>query len=159
MDSKTIMKTLRKCELFSSLTEEELSLIARLGVAREYNAGEMIYEQGENGINLFVLTTGQVSLTRSVHLGNSRNACTPVYVVRETLQRRLIGGWCALVGEPHVQMCSARCDKPSEVVSIDGSEFRAILVKNSDIRIKILEKLILILRDRLESIYAAMETI
>ena len=66
---------------------------------------------------------------------------------------------CTLVGEQHVQMCSAKCDKPSKVISLGCSELREIIVKNSKIHTKILEKLILILRDRLENSYAAMETL
>jgi len=63
------------------------------------------------------------------------------------------------VGEQHVQMCSAKCDKPSKVISLGCYDLREIIVNNSKIRIKILEKLVLILRDRLESSYAAMETL
>lgn len=159
MGSDQIANTLRKCKLFNELTDEELSPIVKLGHVEEYRAGETIYEQGSIGTKLYILSEGLVSLHRKFKLDDSRMASTKVYVMRESPQRRLMGGWCTLVGEQHVQMCSAICDKPSKLISIRCSELREIIVENSKIYIKILEKLVLILRDRLESSYAAMETI
>ena len=80
-----------------------------------------------------------------------------VYVLRETPLRRLLGGWCTIVVQQHVQMCSAKCDKPIKMISTGCSEFREMIDKNPGIRLKVLEKLILILRDRIESSYMAME--
>jgi len=82
-----------------------------------------------------------------------------VYVLRERPLRRLMGCWCTLIGEEHVQMCTARCDQPSQLFSISCSDLREIMAKNSNMRIKILEKLVLILRERLISSYESMETL
>ena len=82
-----------------------------------------------------------------------------VYVLRERPLRRLMGCWCALIGEEHVQMCAARCDQPSQLFSIACSDLREIMAKNSNMRIKRLEKLVLILRERLISSYESMETL
>jgi len=159
MEFDEVIKTLKKCELFDQLSEKELLSIANLGSIKEYEAGEIIYEQGVLGTKLYVLSKGQVSLYRRIDLGNARVADTAVYVLRESAQRRLLGGWCTLIGEQHVQMCTAKCDKPSKVVSLDCSDLREIIIKNPDIRVMILEKLVLILRDRIESSYGAMETL
>ena len=159
MESEEITSTLRKCELFNELSDEELSPIVKLGHMEEYKAGDTIYEGGSLGTKLYVLSEGLVSLYRKFKLDDSRMASTKVYVMRESPHRRLMGGWCTLVGEQHVQMCSAECDKPSKVIALGCSDLREIIVKNSKIHTKILEKLVLILRDRLESSYAAMETL
>jgi len=159
MGPDQITSTLRKCKLFNELTDEELSPIVKLGHVEEYKAGDTIYEQGSIGTNLYILSEGLVSLHRKFKLDDSRMTSTKVYVMRESPHRRLMGGWCTLVGEQHVQMCSAKCDKPSKVISLGCSDLQEIIVNNSKIRIKILETLVLILRDRLESSYAAMETL
>ena len=159
MESDEVIKTLRKCELFGELSDKELRHFAKLGSVQEYEAGDTIFEQGSIATKLFILSKGQVSLRRKLDLGNTRMAYATVYVLRERAHRRLMGGWYTIVGKQHVHMCSAKCDKQSKIVYIDCSEFRAIITKNLKIRKKILEKLVLILRDRIESSYEAMETL
>ena len=159
MGSKQIISALRKSKLFNELKDEELSPIVKLGHVEEYKAGETIYEQGSIGTKLYILSEGLVSLHRKFKLDDNRMASNKVYVMRESPYRRLMGGWCTLVGEQHVQMCSAVCDKPSKMIVLSCSDLREIIVKNSTIHIKILEKLVVILKDRLESSYAAMETL
>ena len=159
MESDEVIKTLRKCKLFGQLSKKELLSIANLGSIKEYEAGEIIYEQGVLGTKLYVLSKGQVSLCRKIDLGNGRVAEAVVYVLRENAQRRLLGCWCALLGEQHVQMCTARCDKPSKIVSLDCSDLSKIITNNPNIRLMILEKLVLMLRDRIENSYGAMEAL
>jgi hypothetical protein len=108
---------------------------------------------------LFILSEGQVSLNRSFEIGNDRQADRVVYILRERPNRRLLGSWSTLVGEQHTQMCSAKCNKPTKVVSFNSSEIRGLISKNFNIRIKVLEKLVVILRERLESSYSSMETL
>ena len=159
METDEVIKTLRKCELFGKLSEKELLSIANLGSIKKYEAGEIIYEQCVLGTKLYVLSKGQASLYRRIDLGNARTADAAVYVLREEAQRRLMGGWCTLLGEQHVQMCTARCDKPSKIVSLDCSDLREIITTHPNMRLMILEKLVLILRDRIESSYGAMEAL
>jgi CRP-like cAMP-binding protein len=130
-----------------------------LGVLEEYAAGDIIYEQGNAGTKLYVLSKGQVSLVRTLKLDNKRTANATVYMLRESPGRRVMGGWCTLVGQEHIQMCTARCDKPTEVVSINSSGLRETMIRNVGIRVILLEKLVLILRGRMESSFAAMETL
>jgi len=118
-----------------------------------------IYEQGSIGTKLYIFSEGRVTLERRIDLGDVRVANITVFALREQKNRRLMGGWCALVGEQHVQMCSAVCEKPTKVISMRCSDLRKTIIKNSTMRIKILEKLILLLRDRLYSSYEAIETL
>ena len=159
MPLEEVSRTLKKCGLFSELSDEELSAIADLGNIETFEAGDMIYGQDDIVNKFYILSEGQVSLHRNFEIGKDRHADRVVYVLRESPSRRLLGGWSTLVGEQYNQMCSAKCDKPTKVVSFNGSELRGLLSKNINIRIKILEKLVLILRDRLETSYISMETL
>jgi CRP-like cAMP-binding protein len=159
MDSDIIRETFRKCELFAGLSDEELSPIIELASVEEHEAGDTIYEQGKFGTKLYCLSKGQVSLLRKFRLGDGATATSTVYILRETPLRRIMGCWCTLLGEEHIQMCAAKCDRPSKVVSMACSDLRKVFDKNPGIQTKILEKFVLILRDRLESSYAAMETL
>jgi CRP-like cAMP-binding protein len=159
MDIEKITEILRMCELFSELSDNELGSIASLGRIEKFEPGEKIYEQGSIGTKLYILSQGRVTLERKVDLGGRRVAKITVFALKEQTNRRLMGGWSALVGEQHVQMCSAVCERPTKVISMRCSDLRETIIKNSTIRIKILEKLILLLRDRIYSSYGAIETL
>jgi CRP-like cAMP-binding protein len=159
MEPGKIVKTLKKCELFKDLTEDELHSIAKMGKIEAYDTGDEIFQQGNVGTKLYVLCEGHISLYRKINLGKSRKGFASVYEARETPYRRLLGGWSALVGKRHVQMCIARCESPSKVISITTENLRTFFEKDIEIRVKILEKLVLLLRDRLESSYSALQTL
>jgi CRP-like cAMP-binding protein len=159
MRSEEVIQTLKKCGLFSELSNEELTPIVELGSIENYVTGDVIYKQGDIGEKLYILSEGLVSLNRNFEIGNNRQAEKIVYILRESPNRRLLGGWSTLVGEQHIQMCSAKCNKPTKVVSFNSSELRKLITKNMNTRIKILEKLIIIMKERLESSYSSMETL
>jgi len=159
MSIEEITEILRMCELFSNLSDKELRSIAKLGRIEKFEAGERIYEQSSIGTKLYILFKGHVALERMVDLGGVRKANVTVFTLRERTNRRIMGGWCTLVGKQHVQMCSAICEKPTQVISMRCSDLRETMIKDSTIRIKILEKLILLLRDRIYSSYGAIETL
>lgn len=159
MSIEKITEILRMCELFRELSDNELGSIAKLGRIEKFESGEKIYEQGSIGTKLYILSEGRVTLERRVDLGGVRVANITVFALKEQTNRRLMGGWCALVGEQHVQMCSAVCEKPTQVISMRCSDLRETMIKDSNLRIKILEKLILLLRDRIYSSYGAIETL
>lgn len=159
MELEKIVEVLKKCEIFNHLNNDELLSIARMGEIEEYNAGEEIFKQGNVGTKLYILSKGLISLYRNMQLGNNRKGSVTVYEAREKPCRRLLGSWCALIVEQHILMCTARCEKHSKVISISTEDLRKFLEKDINIRVKILEKLILLLKDRLESSYSAMQTL
>lgn len=159
MELETIVEILKKCELFNHLIDDELQSIAKMGKIEAYNTGDEIFQQGNIGTKLYILSEGHISLYRKIQLGKNRKGITTVYEAREKPYRRLLGSWCALIGERHLLMCTARCESPSKIISISTEDLRKFLEKDIGIRVKILEKLILLLRDRLESSYSAMQTL
>ena len=159
MEKEAIIETLKKCELFNHLAENEMHSIAKMGKIEAYETGDELFQQGNVGAKLYILSEGRISLYRKMSLGKSRRGIATVYEARERPYRRLLGGWSALIGERHVQMCTARCDSASRVFSIPTEDLRKFFEKDLEIRVKILERLVLLLRDRLESSYSAMETL
>jgi hypothetical protein len=115
--------------------------------------------QGDLGTHLYVLSSGQIHLERKADLSEKRKENVTVFVLRERPDRRLLGCWGELVGKRHVHMCSAICDKATGVLSISCSGLKKVIKNNPKLRLKILEKLILLLRDRIDSSYGALETL
>jgi len=159
MSLEEITGILRKCELFCELSDNELRSIANLCQIEEFEAGSKIYEQDSIGTKLYILARGRATLERKIDLYGTRTAKVNVFSLMEQANRRVMGSWYTLIGKQHIHMCSAICDKPTKIVSIRCSELRDTMVKDSTIRIKILEKLILLIRDRIVSSYEAIETL
>ena len=159
MGIEKITDVLRMCDLFCELSENELRSIANLCQVEAFEAGDLIYEQNNVGTKLYILAAGRVTLERTIDLGGTRKAKVNVFSLIEQANRRVMGSWYTLIGKRHDHMCSAVCEKPTKMVSMQCSDLRDTMVKDSNIRIKILEKLVLLLRDRIISSYEAIETL
>ena len=72
---------------------------------------------------------------------------------------KVLGCWSTLLGEPHILMSSAACQKPTTVVTINGSNLRQMMIDNSKIGFNLLERLCFLLRDRIQSAYGSIEKI
>jgi CRP-like cAMP-binding protein len=157
MNTEQVVSVLRKCEVFGRLSDEEFRAVAALARSETFDAGEVIYTQGTTGTKLYVLCEGLVILERAMHIEGKRNITVPVFVQRETPSRRLMGAWSSLVGEAHVQMCTARCSRPTTVIALPCADLTELISRDAETRVKILEKLVLLLRDRIASSYEEIE--
>lgn len=60
---------LKKIPLFSLLKEKDLKSIASLVKEREYKKGEIILNQGEEGVGLFIIKNGKVKISKKLASG------------------------------------------------------------------------------------------
>ncbi len=150
-----ITEALLQCELFEKFTEEEIQLIATLCQTKNYEMGENIFRQGDRGSKIYIVMDGQVTLERSVDLGN-RKAKIPII----TLGRgRAFGCWSTFLGEPYNLMSSAVCIRQSHIISMEGAQLRTALKNNPRAGFKVMERLVSMLGDRVRGIYGAIEKI
>ena len=156
MVTSEIIEALRGCELFALLSAEELqSLTKSLASACEmkaYQAGEHVFDQGEHSSRLYVIMDGQVTLQRSVNIGD-KEATWPLGV----LGKGRAMGWSALLYGPRYATASAICQKPSRVVGIDGTTLRSVLEKQPVTGFKIMDRLAYMLGDRLRAAYNTLD--
>jgi len=151
--SSSITEALLQCELFGSLTDEEVKPIVALCRVERYELGETIFAQGDRGNKVYIVKDGQVTIERSVDLGDRK-----AKVRITTLGRgRAFGCWSALLGDAHNLMSSATCSEETEVVSVEGPALRSALQNNLSVGFKVLESLAHMLGDRLRGVYGAME--
>lgn len=150
-----LLKELFSCELFETLSEEEIASIADLAQVKNYEAGETIYEQGDRGNELYIIKSGQVSLQRCVNIGE-RKATASIGILG---RGRAFGCSSALLGEAHELMTSALCAKPTQVIVLNGTALRTILQTNVKVGFKVMERFAYVLRERLRGTYGAMEKI
>jgi CRP-like cAMP-binding protein len=59
---------LRAVEIFSDVRTEDLAKIAAIARERQYDAGAVLFEEGKEGSELFLIVSGQVQATRREEL-------------------------------------------------------------------------------------------
>ena len=155
MKQSNIEKALKESRFFKDFDGETIAKIADIGQQVTLSAGEHVFQQGDFGRHIHIIANGHVSLERKTDLGKRTGS-----VVIDMLGKgRFLGCWSTLLGEPHILMSSAYCQKPTELVSIEGAELRAMMLSNTTLGMQVMERLCFLLRDRIQAAYGAMEKI
>jgi CRP-like cAMP-binding protein len=155
MDRSEIFVALEISEFFRGLDKRDIEKVAALCREEAFEPGQTIFRQGDTGDRVYIIAEGQVALERAVDLGTRKGN-----VVIGTIGRgRAFGCWSTLLGKPHSFLSSALCRKPTKAVFFNGTEIRALMLSNPGLGFCILERLCLFLRDRIQSVYGAMEKI
>ena len=98
---------------------------------------------------------GQVLLERAVNLGVRKGTVTI-----EALEKgRVLGCWSTLLGERHLLMSSAICQKPTRLLTMRGADLRHLMHSNKELGFNVMEKFCFLLRDRVQAAYGALEKI
>jgi CRP-like cAMP-binding protein len=155
MQTEDVLAILEACEFFRGLDPVQLTRLASLCRPCRFEAGETIYRQGGVGEEIFIIASGQVVLERAVSVG-ARKGTVPVAVLGKG---KIIGGWSTLLNEPHTLMLSAACRRPAALLAIQGGELRKCMTADILLGFRILEKLCLLLRDRVQATLGAMDNI
>lgn len=155
MDRSEILEALESSEFFRGLDKKDLEKIAGLCREETFEPGQTIFLQGETGDRIYIVTEGQIALERTVDLGTRKGNI----VIGTVGKGRALGCWSTLLGKPHHFLSSALCRKQTKAVSFNGSEIRSLMLSNHALGFCLLERLCFILRDRMQSVYGAMERI
>jgi CRP/FNR family transcriptional regulator, cyclic AMP receptor protein len=153
MDNSEIYQALERSELFGCLDKKDLQKIAGLCREETFEPGQMIFCQGDTGDGLYIITEGQVALERTVDLGTRKGTV----VIGMLGKGRAFGCWSTLLGKPHSFLSSAICQKPTKALFFSGNEVRALMLSSTALGFCVLERLCFFLRDRIQSVYGAME--
>jgi CRP-like cAMP-binding protein len=70
--TSTPAQTLAKVQIFSGLTESELSFLAQRAVQRSYSAGQSVFGEGEPCSGLYVVESGHVRIFKSSASGREQ---------------------------------------------------------------------------------------
>ena len=155
MSDSLIQKGLEGCELFKGLDKTSIEEITSLCREESFRAGEYVFHQGDLGESIYIITEGLVFLERIINLGSSKGN----KVVGMLGKGRAFGCWSTLLGECNSLLSSAVCQKNSKVVAFKGADLREVMLTNPDLGFNILQKICLLLRDRIQDAFGAMEKI
>jgi CRP-like cAMP-binding protein len=155
MDGSGIYRALESSDFFRGLDEKDIRKIASLCREETFEPGQAIFRQGDTGDRIYIIAEGQVALERTVDLGTRKGNVLIGIIGRG----RAFGCWSTLLGISHSFLSSASCQKPTKAICFNGTEIRALMLSNPVLGVCILERLCFFQRDRIQSVYGAMERI
>ncbi len=155
MANPDIQTTLQASRFLKRISAEHLDTIAAFCSIDTYPAGTYVFRQGDFGEDLYIIVDGYIFLERTIDIGSHKGS-----VVIDALGKgRTLGCWSTLLGEPHVLMSSANCQKDSTVLRLKGRQLRECMERDTQFGFFMLERLCYLLRDRIQAAYGAMDKI
>jgi CRP/FNR family cyclic AMP-dependent transcriptional regulator len=110
---------IKEVEIFRDLGPAFMGEIAKQAHEEFYEAGHILFNNGDPAENLYILRQGRVKLF--IQEGGSINIIVD--------KAGGIFGWSALV-EPNVYTASAQCEEPTRVIRIKRSHIEEIFQKS-----------------------------
>jgi|AntAceMinimDraft_16_1070373.scaffolds.fasta_scaffold70475_1 CRP-like cAMP-binding protein len=150
-----IQQTLASCELFKGFKENEISMIAEICHVKTYKIGDVVYQQEDSGDYIYIIAEGRVTLERTMNTF-SREGRVVITIIGKG---RVFGCWSTILDEPHHMLLTTFCQKPAKIIVLKGADLRGLMTHDTQFGFNILERLCLLLRDRVQAAYGAMEKI
>ena len=114
-----IEDTLRTVELFADIDAEDLSMIAKIVVVREFDRGEVIVREGEPGVAFYIIAKGRVEVIKG--LG------TPNEQVIATAGPGGFFGEMALFDKDDTRSASVRAQEPAECYVLSKWDLNTVM--------------------------------
>jgi len=131
-----LIDTIKSSDLFEGFETHRLKKVSALCRGGSYREGMMIFKEGDEATELYVLTEGSVALEMEVRPVPERPAI-PTAV--EVVSKGEGFGWSALV-EPHVYTLSARCMTNCTVLAIKGDMLRRVIADDPGLGYELMKR-------------------
>lgn len=115
--------------MFAGLSQPELEELAKVAVPRSYEAGQLVFREGDQGDTCFVVRSGAIKITRE-HGGRT-------IALAELRAGDMFGELSMFGGE--VRSASATAVEPTQAVALLAGDVRRLLASNPPIALKMLE--------------------
>jgi CRP-like cAMP-binding protein len=128
-------------ELFEDIESEQFAKIKPLFKPCQYQAGETIFEQGEQADSLFILVDGVVAIRFDPHDGEILTVAT--------IEKDGVFGWSAVFGSD-TYTSGAICMEDAQLLCVDGCDLKEFNKKDPKTCILILNRLAKVVAQRLK---------
>ena len=135
------IKDLKEVDLFKKLNTRQLQQLGKHFTEENFEAGEVIFSQGEPAKNLYVLLEGEVTL------GIKAKGEIDITAYSVGKKGETFGLPCLM--KPYRNSASAICNRKTRVLRTEGETLRKLMWKNSKVGIEIFEKVAEIYLNRL----------
>jgi CRP-like cAMP-binding protein len=123
------LELLRQTDLFQELTKEELGKITGISAKESFDAGHVIFEEGEKGDKFYLIMKGEVRISKIIP-GIGEEALV-------VLKKGSYFGEMSLIDD-QPRSAHAIVNKAAEFLVIDRTDFERLLIKDKDLAYKLL---------------------
>lgn len=138
----TLEPIIRTLPLFQGLAPEHLEIITGCASNVRFEAGAVIFREGEPADRFYLVRSGKVALDILVP-GHG-------HVTVETVEQGEIFGWSWLF-EPYVRRFNARAVELTRAISMDGKCLRGKCEQDHDLGYEFMKRFARIMQDRLRT--------
>lgn len=137
-----IDRTIRSNYLFSDLNEQEISIIKNSIHVRNYKTGELVFEQNQSGIGMYIVVSGKVSIeSDKTYIDEKTGEGKKKVISKELLYEDDFFGESALVENEGIREATATVMEPTVLISFFKPEFLDIINNRRAMASKISQKL------------------
>jgi len=140
-----IIDELKNSDLFGGLEAAYLERLSSLCRGGSYRQGTIIFKEGDEAKELYILTDGRVVLEIDLRPIPDRPT---IPTAIEVVTRGECIGWSALV-EPHIYTLSARCMTNCTALAINADMLRKALADDNSLGYEVMKRLSKIIAGRL----------
>lgn len=127
--SEDTVALLRRVPVFSTLGEDDLQRVAEVTVPRRFDAGDVVFREGDDSDTCYVVRSGRTRATRAHTDGRS--------ITLANFGPGDIFGELAMFDDEKRSATVEAVDK-TEVIAILGADMRRLLRQHSDIAVKLI---------------------
>ena len=138
----SLIACLQTSDLFAGLGDEMLAKIAKLCQTESYQAGAVIFAEGDPADKLYILDEGIVIIRIQPAPGGKS------FVVQPIEKKAGVFGWSGLA-DPSIYTASAVCATDARVIAIDGDKLMALLEEFPSAGLVVMKRLVAIIGARL----------
>lgn len=110
---------------------ESTQLEVNRSYQRTYEDGEIIFDEGDEGVDLYVIQAGQVQITRSAEAGRR--------IVARLGAGQFFGEMSVVLGE--ARTARAVAVGPTQLLELDGDTLEAMCIERPEIAIRLIQRL------------------
>ena len=137
------IKDLKEAELFNALNTKQLQPFRKHFTEENFETGEVIFSQGKQAKNLYILLEGEVTL--------DVKAKAEIDITAELIQKKGETFGLPSLIKPYRNSVSATCNRRTRVLSVNAEVLRKLMKQNTNVGIVIMERVAEIFFSRLNS--------
>ncbi len=130
-----IIDSLKSCELFAGLSTERLERISALCRGTSFREGAIIFKEGDEATEFYILTSGRVVLEMEVRPVPSLPA---IPTALEVVTQSQPFGWSAVVS-PYVYTLTARCMTSCTALAIKSEMLRKLMADDTGLGFELMK--------------------
>ena len=142
VEMRTLEPIIKEHRFFKDLKQEYLDIIVGCGANVRFKAGDIIFKEGQEANNFYLIREGLVAV--DVPVGH-HNAITI-----QTMSGGDILGWSWLI-PPHQARFNCRASQDTRAIAFDGACLRGKCEQNHDLGYELLMRLTTVVTKRLEA--------